>query len=470
MIQLILNNQIIKTPAKAGIPLLDFIREYQQLKGTKIGCREGDCGACTVLVGSLNNNQVTYQSITSCISPLGNANGKHIVTVEGINIPEKLNTVQQAMADNFATQCGFCTPGFVVSMTGFAINSQKEKSLLNSCNDAISGNICRCTGYKSIEKAGFEVEAKLQEKNDNQQIAWLIQEGFIPNYFETIPQKLASLQPKVFEKTGVKVANGTDVYVQNADALAEEEVHLLASEDALKGIDISEGICTIGVNTTVTEIAEHTALQNIFPKLKQFLKLVSSEQIRNMGTIGGNFVNASPIGDMSIFFLALDSTLTIQDSTGNERKIPFQEFHQNYKTYDLKEDEILTAISFPILSKTDVFNFEKVCKRTHLDIASVNAAGRISIKDHKISNAHFSVGGVAAVPKYLKETSNFLIGKHITPETITEAETILQSEIAPISDVRGTSTYKRLLAKQLFFAHFVELFPTSIQLQNLVAL
>ncbi|MBV1887874.1 MAG: 2Fe-2S iron-sulfur cluster binding domain-containing protein, partial [Urechidicola sp.] len=128
--------------------LLDFIRHKKQLKGTKIGCREGDCGACTVLVGKLNGDSITYQSITSCISPLGNANGKHIVTVEGINLPEKLNAVQQAMADNYATQCGFCTPGFVVSMTGYAIDNA------NSCNDAISGNICRCTGYKSIEKAG----------------------------------------------------------------------------------------------------------------------------------------------------------------------------------------------------------------------------------------------------------------------------------------------------------------------------
>jgi xanthine dehydrogenase small subunit len=469
MIQFILNNKIIKTSAKAGIPLLDFIREQQKLKGTKIGCREGDCGACTVLVGSLHNNEITYQSITSCISPLGNTNGKHIVTVEGINIPKKLNTVQQAMADNFATQCGFCTPGFVVSMTGYAISSQKENDLLNSCNDAISGNICRCTGYKSIEKAGYNIETKLQQKDDNDQIQWLIQEGFIPNYFETIPERLANLQPKVFEKTGVKVANGTDLYVHNADALSEQDIHLLADDTALKGITFSKGICTIGVNTTVTEIVKSKRLQTVFPKLKQFLKLVSSEQIRNMGTIGGNFVNASPIGDMSIFFLALNSKLIIQHQDGTEREILFQEFHQNYKTYDLQEDEILKSISFSILNHTESFNFEKVSKRTHLDIASVNSAGRVSMQNDLITDAHFSVGGVAAIPKYLKETNAFLIGKNISTETITKAETILQSEIAPISDVRGTSDYKRLLAKQLFFAHFIELFPSSIQLQNLIA-
>jgi len=469
MIQFILNNKIIRTAAKAGVPLLDFIRDHQQLKGTKIGCREGDCGACTILVGSLVDNKIIYQSITSCISPLGNANGKHIVTVEGINLPKKLNTVQVAMADNFATQCGFCTPGFVVSMTGFAINANKENDLLNSCNDAVSGNICRCTGYKSIEKAGFDIEAKLQEKNDNDQIQWLIQKGFIPDYFETIPEKLASLQPKTLAKSGVKVANGTDLYVHNADALSEQDVHLLVHEDTLKGITFSEGVCTLGVNTTVTDIAENEKLQEVFPKLKQFLKLVSSEQIRNMGTIGGNFVNASPIGDMSIFFLALNSKLTIAHQNNTEREISFQEFHQNYKTYDLRENEILKSISFSIPNDYESFNFEKVSKRTHLDIASVNSAGRISVNDGIITDAHFSVGGVAAIPKYLVKTKTFLIGKKINFETIQNAETILQSEIAPISDVRGASVYKRLLAKQLFFAHFIELFPEHVQLKNLIA-
>lgn len=464
MIQFILNNQVIKTSANAGITLLDFIRDYKQLKGTKIGCREGDCGACTVLVGELKNDKITYQSNTSCISPLGNANGKHIVTVEGINLPNELNTVQKAMTDNYATQCGFCTPGFVVSMTGYALDNTKSES----CNDAISGNICRCTGYKSIEKAGLEVENKLQQKDDNHQIEWLIKEGFIPNYFETIPNKLANLQPKKFEKTGVKVANGTDVYVRYADKLAEENVHLLTDQNALKGITFSEGICTLGVNTTVTEIADNKKLQTLFPKLKQFLKLVSSEQIRNMGTIGGNFVNASPIGDMSIFFLALNSTLTIQKEDGSERQIPFQEFHKNYKQYDLQEGEILKEISFKVPQTNDKFNFEKVSKRTHLDIASVNAAGRITTENNVITDTHFSVGGVAAIPKYLSKTNTFLIGKTINSEIVKEAEAILQSEISPISDVRGTSEYKRLLAKQLFFAHFIELFPNQIELKKLI--
>lgn len=478
MIKFILNNQIINTSTNSGVTLLDFIREYKQLKGTKIGCREGDCGACTVLVGTQDGDSVSYQSITSCISPLGNAHGKHIVTVEGINLPAELNTVQKAMTDNYATQCGFCTPGFVVSMTGYALAScGSDKSIEQSCNDAISGNICRCTGYKSIEKAGLDIETRLQSSKGNATVDWLIKEGFVPDYFESIPKRLKTLQAEITaelahisvgQSKGVKVANGTDLYVRHADKMATEDVHLLVGESELKGILFSEGMCTLGANTTVTELIENKKLRTLFPKLKQFLKLVSSEQIRNMGTIGGNFVNASPIGDMTIFFLALNSTLTIQKDDGTARQIPFQSFHQNYKVYDLKEDEILKDISFPVPGKSDSFNFEKVSKRTHLDIASVNAAGRVSVEDDLIIDAHFSVGGVAAIPKYLSKTSAYLIGKSVKSETVIDAIDILQSEISPISDVRGDSEYKRLLAKQLFMAHFIELFPNKVDLQKLM--
>lgn len=461
MIQFILNNKTIQTSEKSGKTLLDFIRENQQLKGTKIGCREGDCGACTVLVGTLENDKVTYKSITSCISPLGNVNGKHIVTVEGVNLEKKLNVVQEAMAVNFATQCGFCTPGFVVSLTGYALDSCENTQI-----DAISGNICRCTGYKSIEKAANAVEEKLISRN----IKDLINEGFVPEYFEIIPKRLKEIKPQnlkieISDKT--IVANGTDLYVRHADHLTEQVVQLVGEISLLKGIILKDDIFTIGASTTVTEILENSDLKKQFPNLKAHLKLVSSEPIRNMGTLGGNFVNASPIGDISIFFLALNSKLIIKE-TNKEREILFQNFHQDYKKYDLKKDELIKSISFRELTKNTKFNFEKVSKRTHLDIATVNTACRILVDNSIIKEAYISIGGVAAIPKFLEETNQFLIGKEIANTTVLEAEKIMQFEISPISDVRGTNIYKRLLARQLFFAHFIKLFPKEIKLQELI--
>ncbi|WP_347174920.1 FAD binding domain-containing protein [Polaribacter uvawellassae] len=466
MITFILNNKTIQTSEKAGMTLLDFVRYQQRLTGTKIGCREGDCGACTVLVGTLKNDVIQYQSITSCISPLGNAHGKHIVTVEGTNLQNKLTTTQEAMKANYATQCGFCTPGFVVALTGFALSNSDKN--YNIALDAISGNICRCTGYKAIEKAAHQVVEKFQDEATTS-FEWLIENEFIPEYFTTIPKRLKEIEKNSLKQPkGKVVAGGTDLYVQQADNLIENNVHLIAEKDYLKDIFIENGTCAIGTNATVSDLWNHSELNRLFPNLKKHLKLVSSEQIRNMASLGGNFVNASPIGDMTIFFLALNSDITIVNSKSEERTIALKNFYQGYKTYDLKKGELLKQISFKLPTKQSYFNFEKVSKRTHLDIASVNSAMNISVENNVISEAHISIGGVAAIPKYLHKTSAFLKGKQLSTKTVINANEILQKEIAPISDVRGTNDYKRLLARQLCIAHFTELFPKQFTLKDLI--
>jgi xanthine dehydrogenase small subunit len=468
MIEFILNNKTIKTHNSVGMTLLDFIRYEQRLTGTKIGCREGDCGACTVLVGTLKeNNSIEYKSITSCISPLGNAHGKHIVTIEGTNLPKELTVTQSAIKENHASQCGFCTPGFVVSLTGFALSESTNNS--ENALDAISGNICRCTGYKSIEKAVDDICEKLESADSKKSLQSLIDNGFIPSYFSEIPKRLDQLQIKNNSQSGITyVAGGTDLYVQKADSLINKTVHLISDYDSLKGIHIEDNTCTIGTGTTVSDLWNHKELNAIFPKLKKHLKLVSSEQIRNMASLGGNFVNASPIGDMTIFFLALNSVITIVNLQGNERQVQLNQFYQGYKTFDLKDDELIRNIQFKLPSKHTKFNFEKVSKRTHLDIASVNSAISITVKNNSVEDAYASIGGVAAIPKYLSKTSTFLNRKQLSTNTILEANEILQNEISPISDVRGSNDYKRLLARQLFFAHFTALFPNQFKLTDFV--
>ncbi|WP_196890636.1 FAD binding domain-containing protein [Aureivirga marina] len=460
MIEFILNNKTIKTSVHQGEPLVDFLREYRNLKGTKIGCREGDCGACTILIGELHDDNVIYHSITSCISPLGNVHGKHVVTVEGISLENGLNRVQEEMISNNGTQCGFCTPGFVVSLTGFAIKkTQHNHNPLNTFQDVISGNICRCTGYKSIEKAGEIINNSLKGFSIKNSINDLIQHQFLPSYFATIPEKLKNIPKKENPKKGKIVASGSDLYVQQADHLRKKDVHLITLNKEHQTIQQKEKTCFIGANTTVSHLLENSIFLKQIPKLPEFLKKVSSEQIRNMGTLGGNFVNASPIGDLSVFFLALNAVLHIKNPHGNLREVHLKDFYKGYKTYDLKENEIIETVSFKILEKNASFNFEKVSKRTHLDIASVNSAMQIEIIENQITNIHLSIGGVAPIPFYAKNTVSFLNQNELNEENIEKSLEILNDEIAPISDIRGTSAYKRLLAKQLVKAHFITLFP-----------
>ena len=467
MITFVLNNKIINTDAHPGTTLLDFIRYGQNLPGTKIGCREGDCGACTVLEGTLINNKVNYKSIVSCLTPLGNAHGKHIVTIEGVNLKE-LNPIQQSMVDHSAIQCGFCTPGFVMSFTGYSLSqepSDKEKAIA-----AISGNICRCTGYKSIEKAAESISELLKIKDINDPVKWLVENNFLPEYFLTIPDKLKQIKltnNKDFNSNQI-IAGGTDLMVQRHEEIAESDIELFYHKPDLKGIKKEKESIIIGSATTASEIANSEIMQKIFPDIKSYFKLISSEPIRNMGTIAGNFVNASPIGDLSIIFLSLNANITLKEEN-NTRKIPLKNFFLDYKKLDLQKGEYIESVSIPIPADKFLFNFEKVSKRTHLDIASVNSSILLKLNDDVIEECHVSAGGVSAVPKYLAKTSEYLKGKKITNGTIIKANEIIQEEISPISDVRGTEEYKRLLVRQLFFAHFIKFCPKSISLNELLS-
>ena len=463
MIEFILNDKKIKTNAKTGMSLLHFIREEQGLKGTKSGCKEGDCGACTVLLGSLEHERVTYKSITSCLTPLANVHAKHVVTIEGLNIENDLNTVQTAIKDHFATQCGFCTPGFVTALSGLALrheNVQKEDAL-----NAISGNICRCTGYKSIEKAATTITGKLQAKDLSKPVAWLIANKFVPAYFIDIPARLQKIPGSLPSQEGVLVAGGTDLYVRYAGVLKDQDTQQ-AYRLTGNQIRIKEGVCTIEAGATVSDLLKNKALATYFKDLPAYIKRISSEQIRNMASIAGNFVNASPIGDLSIFFLALHTTLHIKNALGKSRHLPLQNFFIDYKKTDLANDEFIAGLSFEPAGEGMYFNFEKVSKRTHLDIASVNTAISIKTSAGVIYDMGLSIGGVAAIPAYLTKTVSFLKGKELSVALIKEAEEILQSEISPISDVRGSAAYKRLLARQLFRAHFIRLFPNQFKLKD----
>ncbi len=460
LIRFILNEKVISTALPPGTVLLDFIRYHQQLMGTKVGCREGDCGACTVLVGEMHNNNLRYQSMTCCLMPIGNAHGKHIVTVEGINPSNGINLIQQAMVNEGATQCGFCTPGFVVSLAGFCLNAAqatKENAIA-----AVDGNICRCTGYKSIERAAAKVAELMDEKNGEETTGFVVRKKILPGYFTGIKNKLQLLlNGELTQNRGEAVqfvGGGTDLYVQKHDEMTNASIHFLFDNSALNGVNQDGNRCIIGASATVSDLQVSGILTKAFPAFQRYGKLIASTPIRNMATLAGNFVNASPIGDFTIFFLALDAQLLLSDGK-TKRELPLRKFYKGYKTLDKKPGEYIEQVSFELPGKNTLFNFEKVSKRTHLDIASVNTAISITMKNDMIENGAITAGGVGPIPLYLKKTSGFLKGKNISEDLIFEVIELAQAEISPIGDARGSVEYKRLLLSQLLKAHFITLFP-----------
>lgn len=438
--------------------LLDFIRYNKNLTGTKIGCREGDCGACTILIGEIVNNELQYKTATSCLTPIGNINGKHIVTIEGINFENKLNPIQLAMHNESATQCGFCTPGFIVSLAGFCLNN--IPSNYENAVASIDGNICRCTGYKPIERAAKNVCDLLQDKPQKNIATYLANKNILPEYFATIQSRLKDLSAQTTDNTEttdkIYIGGGTDLYVQKHDEMLDASAMLMADKKDLQYIIEEKGICRIGASTTVTQMQQSELLNNHFPNLQQHIKLISSTPIRNIATIAGNLANASPIGDLTVFFLALNAIITLSNGK-EERKILLNNFYKSYKQLDKTNDEYIAAIEFELPTANTLFNFEKVCKRTHLDIASVNTAICLQHNNNIITSATISTGGVNEIPMKLSKASAFLVGKQINPKTIEHCIEIATSEIAPISDARGTKEYKTLLLAQLIKAHFIVL-------------
>lgn len=469
MISFILNDEVVKTDLPKGYVLLDFIRKNKRLTGTKEGCREGDCGACTVLVGELSNNELKYKTVNSCLFPLGDAQNKHVVTIEGLN-SQNLNYLQERFVAQGGTQCGFCTPGFIVSSIGFLLNAKTLK--LDDAIEYIAGNICRCTGYAGIRRAisdTINYANKIISKNGANcfyRIQELVDKKFLPDYFLSIPQRLNELtKEQIFSNNKREiVSGGTDLYVQRWETLVEEDIYLLSQRDDLKGIKIIEDEIHIGAATTISEIEESEIIQQILPELQSYLKLFGSKQIRNRATIGGNIVNASPIADMVNILLVLNAKLQLEKNN-QTRILPLRDFYFDYKKLNKEKDELIKLVTFKIPSKNYLFNYEKISRRTYLDIASVNSSFFSYIENSNFVDVSISAGGVAPIPLYLKKASSFLKGKKISLENILDSIEIALNEISPISDARGSANYKKLLLRQLLFAHYEKFFPDLISVE-----
>ncbi len=451
-----------------GKNTLKTIQKNLSLSGTKESCGEGDCGACMVLVGETSGKSIFYKAVNSCLLPIGSIHGKHVVSIEGLNFPKELGIIQECFATEFASQCGFCTPGFIISLTAYLLNVKKwdKKELQQS----ISGNLCRCTGYSSIKRAVKSLEEKNfiphleeQEPGTPERIMFLIEQKILPEYFAFIPKRLQEIIPKrKGENTGKIVSGGTDLLVRESQEIEEAEIRFISDEKDMGEIREKEGRITLGGGVTFEQFRNSAVIQNFFPQAKESFTLTASLPIRNKATIAGNIINASPIGDMTIFLLVLDPTVTFTSEKGF-RTVPLRKLYLGYKKPDIKSTEVLTTVDFEKPKEKTLLHFEKISKRTHLDIASVNTAISITEEDGVIQRISLSAGGVAPIPLFLEKTSEYLLGKKIDAETLLEALKITDMEISPISDVRGSELYKRLLLKRLIFAHFITLFPERIK-------
>jgi xanthine dehydrogenase small subunit len=487
-VHFMLNDKMLLTEAHEGLLVLDYLRQRARLTGTKEGCKEGDCGACSVLIGERQDDgSMRYLPVTSCLVPMGELHGKHLVTVEGLTLHRGgLNPVQIAMAENGGTQCGYCTPGFVVSMCWYMLGAPDAQPNAVGLKQAISGNLCRCTGYASINRASDQlVEEFSQDGKWGQlwtapdRIAALAAHGLLPTYFTSVAEHLATIPPAPAPDHSVEmnladyvIAGGTDLYVQRGEHLPESRVHVLGKTlpAGMKGVRRVNGHIEVGALTTFEEFSHDAIILEHVPAIQDYMFLIASLQIRNRATLSGNIINASPIGDMSIFLLAMDTELVFQ-SGGARRALPMRELYKGYKQLDRTAGELLTTLKIPTPANGTKINFEKVSKRKCLDIATVNSAAALRLgADGTFEHASISVGGVSAIPLHLRRTSAQLIGQPPTLDTVRAALATAQDEISPISDVRGTADYKRLLARQLILAHFAKGFPDQLPLAQLLEL
>lgn len=473
-IVLFLNGSEVRVRGEESLlPLSEWLRRRKFLTGTKVVCSEGDCGACSVLVGRWDATQggFKYRTVDSCIAFPYQMDGAHLVTVEGLSHPDgSLHPVQQAMVKCFGSQCGFCTPGFVMSMAG-QFEAHKDCSGRRSeplghdeLRRALGGNLCRCTGYVQILEAGESIDPAHVEplsarypdaqfadrvaalSNDDVRVDW-VDEECGPGLMVAPTTLEAAVAFRTVHPQCTVVAGATDVGVlRNKGKISPRVVLSLGRVRDLDAIDVSPERLVCGARATWRDLEE--ALRDYEPSYHRILALFGSPQIRTMGTIGGNFANASPIADSLPFHFVMDSEIEVL-GPGGQRTIPISEFYLGYKKLALKPGELISRIFTPLPAHTERLRLYKVSRRKDMDISTFTAAIRVGLDGDQITLARIAMGGVGPVVLRLRKTEEFLAGKTVSEDLFAEAGRIASGEITPISDVRGSDKYRRQLAENV---------------------
>ena len=442
-IRFILNDQPVDVAGLSPMTtLLDWLRDRRGLRGTKEGCAEGDCGACTVVLERADGK---HEAINSCIALLGQMDGQSVRTVEGLSGNDGApHPVQVAMAESDATQCGFCTPGFMMSAYAYALGGEAtggEKPDLETIHDALAGNLCRCTGYRPIVEAmtkvaGLAADASPPASPPRTATAVFEDAFFAPRTLVDL-LKLRAAHPDALLMAG---ATDLGLLASRARTPPTAVIHVVHVAE-LTAIVAGKDEITIGA--AVSYARAMPTLIAAFPALRTYLARLGSRQIRTLGTIGGNIGTASPIGDMPPVLLALGTRLTLVSVRGT-RELPLEDFFLDYRKTALAPDEVIQSLTMPRLWPGDVFFCDKVSKRRDQDISTVAAAYRLRIKDGKIEDVRTGFGGMAATPKRATQVEAAL-----RKGDFEGAARAVARDYRPIDDWRGTAAYRLQVAANL---------------------
>jgi len=457
MIRFLLDGEVIEVedPDPTGT-VLDHLRYTLRRTGTKEGCAEGDCGACTVVLGELDGEAVKWRAVNACILFLPMLDGKALKTVESLSRGGALHPVQQAMADGHGSQCGFCTPGFVMSLYARSIGAVGTEGI--PVKDVIAGNLCRCTGYGPILDAG---EANPPGPTDDSEIAALLRTiaparagrgWFAPRTSD----ELAALL--IEHPEALIVAGATDVGLWVTKGLKDLGTTIFIGDIAdLKRVEDAQGVLTIGAGVRYSEAKE--ALARLHPDLGELVRRIGGLQVRNAGTIGGNIANGSPIADMPPALIALGAELVLRK--GSERRfMPLERFFLSYGKQDRQPGEFVESVRIPRPAPDTRIRIVKLSKRFDSDISSVCGAFAIRLENGHIREARIAFGGMAGIPARARACEAALTGKPWSEAVVEAAAEALAQDYQPLSDLRGSAEYRLAAAANLVRGLWLE--PESL--------
>lgn len=442
--------------------LLDWLRETKRLTGTKEGCGEGDCGACTVLVGKVVDGRLVYHSVNACIRFVPSLSATHVVTIEYLAGPNGVLTpIQQALADLHGSQCGFCTPGIVMSL--YALLMTNPSPSRAEIEVALQGNLCRCTGYESIFRAVETVTADMVKAAPDR--LTLSRERIISTLKDLkpkrtirifhgqqrsiIPYNIADLaEAYATEPNAVIVAGATDVGLWVTKQMRQLSPVIFINHLA-ELQTIAETDAAVRIGAVVTYSQAQTVLARNFPALGKLFTRIGGQQVRNMGTIGGNVANGSPIGDTPPALIVLDATLHLR-STNGPRSLPLEDYFVEYGKQAKAPGEFVEALEIPKLGPDDIYAIYKISKRRDEDISALCGAFKLRLDDAgRVASIRIAFGGMAGTPKRASHTEAFLTGKPWTEETVNAARAELAKDYQPLTDWRASAEYRMLAAQNL---------------------